>query len=180
MAAVDRAGAVEAEYLDAIFDNDALEREVQELASGDFMAAGGGGGAGFGSSSARNNLFHDNMGGFGAAALSDKVLARIKRVRRLQQEVFHDHVQFEMGLTAFMQDKQGKVSRAEASDQFTAEFREQFKDPEGKMERVGELLKELAESVEGVNALVQENAAGATAAAAGIGSSRDGRESVSQ
>ena len=141
------AGAAEEEYLDAVFDTAALEREVNEL-------------TGFGDTHGRGSNEGGNGGGgptFSGFTSSHEVLDRIEEVRKLQQRVFHSHLKVEVNLNNFVQGQSADVSKAEASAKVCRDFRNEFDAKKNIMEDVSELLSELAEKVDGVNELVADN-----------------------
>ena len=129
----------EVEYLDAMFDDASLEAEVLELTKGGISS----------------NSF-DNMRAFGSRSDSQDVLRKIKEVRHLQQEIYHDHLNVEIKIDKFVQDRSKQVSKADASKQFCAEFRDEFNSKKKNMERVSSNLEKLATSVEEVNRHVGE------------------------
>ena len=127
----------EVEYLDAIFDDASLEAEVIELTKGGYSSGS-----------------FDSMRAFGPRGDSQEVLNEIKKVRQLQQEVYHNHLKVELDLNDFVRRKSEHVSKADASAKFAANFRTEFDSKKEAIEEVSENLDRLSKSVERVNSLV--------------------------
>jgi hypothetical protein len=168
-------GTAEDEYLDAVFDTAALEREVSELTGFDEWhgnSAGGGSGAGSSSGSgvgAGGRASGDRQPSFAGFTASREVLDRIEEVRELQQRVFHSHLKVEVNLNNFVQAQSADVSKAEASAKVCRNFRNEFDAKKNIIEDVSELLSELAEKVDGVNKLVVGDVGGGAGGSAGGG-----------
>ena len=150
-------GTAEDEYLDAVFDTAALEREVSELTGFDEWHGGGSGGAAGASSVGAA----DQQPAFRGFTASREVLERIEEVRELQQRVFHSHLKVEVNLNNFVQAQSADVSKAEASAKVCRSFRNEFDGKKNIIDDVSELLSELAEKVDGVNKLVAGDVLGA-------------------
>ena len=129
--------STEVEYLDSIFDDSSLEAEVQDLIHGGYAADS-----------------FENMRAFGPREDSDEVLNEIKKVRKLQQEIYHQHLEVEIDLNEFVIERSNKVSKAEQSATFCEDFRTEFAKRKKAMEGVSGKLSKLSMSVEKVNNMI--------------------------
>ena len=134
---VDQDATTEVEYLDSIFDDSSLEAEVLDLVKGSYSSSS-----------------FANMRAFGPRKDSEEVLNEIKRVRQLQQEIYHQHLEVELDLNEFVIERSNKVSKAEQSATFCEDFRTEFAKKKSAMEGVSGKLSKLAMSVEKVNNMI--------------------------